>query len=646
MIGRLIKGFAFAGALALPCLAIGQDKNLPKEYYQAATIPDSLKKDVHVVTRYSYQEIVIKAPGREVVKMHDISTILDEKGDKAAQMMLPYNKKFGTIDDVEMRVYNAGGQLIKKYKKSDMYDHSAVDGFSLYTDDRVLLLEHTVASYPCTIETVYTEDNSSYMNVGRWKISDATDDNATQLSICKIVVNPAIGFRYKNKNTDIAPEKSTQDGMDVYTWQVENLKAEKSEESGVPDWLSTKSVEFAADKFEYYGIPGEMNNWQNYGKWIGGLTADVNSLSPARAAEIKAMTDTIKSDKDKARFLYRYMQQNMRYVSVQLGIGGLKPFPATFVDEKKYGDCKALVNYMYALLKAAGVPSYYAVVQAGTNGQPADPAFTYDSFNHIILCMPMKGDTTWLECTNMQQPFGKLGSFTENRNAVLITEDGGKLVNTPRSIMAENSLQGLVHLRLFADGSAKANIKLQATGDDRELYTELAAQKVDFQKSYLMKNLKIRQPSVFELKDAPDVGGVKETDMELEYDSFCDLLAGNKQFYRPSVLDLWSSTLKDSEKRKYDYYFDYPMQKSCVTIIDLPQDFDIESLPADVSLKFTYGDYQASYKYDAAKNQVTSTTHFNLNNQIVPAAKYAEMQAYMENIAKAQNRKLVIKRKG
>lgn len=110
--------------------------------------------------------------------------------------------------------------------------------------------------------------------------------------------------------------------------------------------------------------------------------------------------------------------------------------------------------------------------------------------------------------------------------------------------------------------------------------------------------------------------------------------------------------LNRNEKTNYAYhtmagrYLSIGPNSCGQTTIDLPEGFDVESLPADVTLKFTYGDYQASYKYDAAKNQVTSTTHFNLNNQVIPAAKYAEMQAYLENIAKAQNRKLVIKRKG
>ncbi len=88
-----------------------------------------------------------------------------------------------------------------------------------------------------------------------------------------------------------------------------------------------------------------------------------------------------------------------------------------------------------------------------------------------------------------------------------------------------------------------------------------------------------------------------------------------------------------------------PMQKSCVTTIELPAGFEVETLPAAASLKFTYGNYEIKYVYNKDKNQVVSTAKFVLNNHVIPAAKYTEMQQYMDGIAKAQNKKLVIRKK-
>ena len=339
------------------------------------------------------------------------------------------------------------------------------------------------------------------------------------------------------------------------------------------------------------------------------------------------------------------MQQKMRYVSIQLGIGGLKPFSATFVDEKKYGDCKALANYMCALLKAVHIQAYYTKVRAGNNEEPCDPAFPTDMSNHIIVCIPFKGDTTWLECTSNINPFGKLGPFTENRNALLITEDGGKLVNTPRSNMEDNQFNSDVHIVLDANGGAKAKVKILSTGEYRFDYISYSSQKMDKQKEFFLDNLNMRQPTSFGIKPVDDKNGIKEIDFDLEYDKFYEVSAGDKQFYRPHVFDLWKTTMPVEEKRKTDYFFDYPTKKTCLTTIDLPHGFEVESLPTNASLKFTYGNYEINYVYNKEKNQVVSTAKFVLNNHVIPAEKYTEMQQYMDAIAKAQNKKLVIKKK-
>jgi hypothetical protein len=470
------------------------------------------------------------------------------------------------------------------------------------------------------------------------------NQQAVQHSYFHVTIDENAGFRYLNKNTNIQPKKVSANGKDQYFWEVANLKAFKLEEGSVP-WRVLPVIYFSQNKLNWYGYPGDLNSWQSYGKWQKDLNADVYSLTPEREAEIRKMTDTIKTDKEKAKFLYKYLQQNVRYVSIQLGIGGWKPLSATFVDQKKYGDCKALSNYMGALLKAVGIPSYYAIINAEANKEPADPSFPFDYFNHVIRCIPFKGDTTWLECTSNTQPFGVLGTFTENRNALVVTEDGGRLIHTPRSTMEENQFNSEVHLVLDADGGAKAKVKILTTGEYRFDYINYSYLKLDEQKERYMRALNIRQPSVFDLKSGADKDDVKEIDINLEYDKFSDITAGNKQFYRPRVFDLCAFTVPIEEKRKTDYYFQHPLEKSCITTIDLPTGFEIETLPVNQSLKFTYGNYDIKYAYDAAKNQVISTAKFNITNHVIPADKYTELQQYLDAVAKAQNKKLVIRRK-
>jgi hypothetical protein len=524
-----------------------------------------------------------------------------------------------------------------------MYDGAANDNETLVSDDRFLGLKHNVVKYPETLEVSYEEDISSYITLPNWYIQEALEQSV-QKSTLKITVDSTAGFRYLCKNIKLAPEKSQEGSLQTYAWSVDNLKAVKKEDEAM-GWRLLPSLKFSTKSFDCFGYPGEINSWTNFGKWLHDLSNDICTLSPARIEEIKKMTDTIKKDRDKAKFLYNYMQQSMRYVSIQLGIGGYRPFAATFVDDKKYGDCKALSNYMKALLKAVNIPSYCAIVRAGDNQEPSDFSFPHNDFNHEILCIPFKNDTVWLECTSNKTPFGKLSPFTENRNALLITEDGGKLVNTPKSTAIDNQFNSEEHITLEPDGSAKTHIKILSTGDYRFRYLENEAQKIDEQKKFWLEQLQIKQPFAFDFNSGKDINYVKQIDLNCEYDKFCDVMAGDKQFYRLSSFKLWANTVLTQDKRTSDFYWDNPLMKSCITTIDLPQGFEVESLPSNTSFKFTYGSYDVSYAYDKDKNQVIGKAKFVLNNQLIPAAKYNEMQQFMDDVAHAQNKKLVIKKK-
>lgn len=633
------------GVIIFLCLALlvrGYSQDIPKEYYLAINIPDSLKEDANSVIRYSLDEFKIKGPGKVTIKHHSLVTILNEKGDRAGVIVLTYNRKYDTYSDIDIRAYDESGKLLKKYHKTDMYDGAAGDDETLVSDDRFLGLKHSVAKYPETIEVSYEEDLSSYITLPNWYIQERLEQSVENSSI-KFWVDSAAGFRYECKNIHLAPQIGSDGSMKTYAWKVQNLKAIKNEDEAMP-WREVQSIKFSTNQFVCFGNPGEMSSWQKFGNWIYGLNSDI-TLSPARAAEIKKMTDTIKDDKDKARFLYQYLQQSMRYVSIQLGIGGYKPFAASFVDDKKYGDCKALSNYMRALLNVVGIKAYCALIRAGANEEPADFSFPHNDFNHEILCIPFKNDTTWLECTSNKTPFGTLGPFTENRTALLITEDGGKLVNTPKSKANANQFNSEVHITLQPDGSAKAHVKILSSGEYRFIYLESAAMKTDEQKEFWLRDLDIKQPSVFDFDSGKDANGMKQVDLNLEYDKFCDVMAADKQFYRPMVFPLWHNVAPVTDKRTSDFYFDFPLQKSCVTTIDLPEGYEVESLPANASLKFTYGNYDLSYVYNKDKNQVISTAKFVLNNQVIPASKYTEMQQYLDGIAKAQNKKLVLHKK-
>lgn len=621
---------------------LGQKKTVDASLYVASGIPDSMKQDANSIVRRSTTDMEVLSSSKAVIKHQRIVTILNQKAEDEITAVMYYDKKFRLLSDPEMLVYDADGKLIKRYKKSDMYDRSAYDGISIVTDDRMLIASHSIASYPVTVEIKYELTLNGFLDLPDWHIQSG--ETSVLSSSYNVVINPSLGFRFLAKNTTLKPVKSTVDGFDRYSWSVTNLKAIKLE-PGAQSWAVLPQISFATDKMEYNGLPGDFSSWKGFGAWQNTLNRDVCDLSAQRAEEIRQSVSSLTTDREKVRFLYEGMQKQMRYVSIQLGIGGLKPFPASYVDSKKYGDCKALTNYMYSVLKAAGIKSHYALINAGENEEPASPSFVNSPFNHVILCVPFEKDSVWLECTNSTAAFGRLGNFTENRYALLVKEDGGELVRTPVSRMEDNVLSTDARITVDPSGISKANIRVTTTGEYRDMFVGLSAKKSDDQKQYLITYFNLRQPDVFLIKEVGDADGRRVTDIELEYSNLSEMRTGNKAFYRPRILDIWKTTLPSNNTRKTDLFLSFPLMGKQESAYVLPSEMEVESLPADVSLKFEYGSFDARYSYHKEDNTVKCTSEIKLNKHIVPAAKYKEMQSFLDDIAKSSSKKLVLHKK-
>jgi hypothetical protein len=120
---------------------------------------------------------------------------------------------------------------------------------------------------------------------------------------------------------------------------------------------------------------------------------------------------------------------------------------------------KRLSNYMYSLLKEAGINSHYTLIKAGSFENMLLPEFPSNQFDHVILCVPVKNDTIWLECTSQTDPFGYMGAFTGNRKALLITEEGGVVVNTKNYLKEDNLQLRKAVGNIIEDGSLQTSIE-------------------------------------------------------------------------------------------------------------------------------------------------------------------------------------------
>ncbi|MEO8852868.1 MAG: DUF3857 domain-containing protein [Ginsengibacter sp.] len=610
-----------------------------KNIYDASTISDSLKKNAHSVKREEIIKFDVKDIGQAYLSVHQVITVLDAEGQDEL-MFVQASDEFRKLTDAEIKVFDAQGKPINRYKMKEMKSTATGDG--LVVDGKMYYFQVAAPSYPITVQYDYETKYKGTLNYPDYRIQ--RPEQSVENSNYTVSVPSDLDLKFKAQHIVLSPAVSNSNKNKIYVWKVQDLPSVSYEEGAVSYESSYPAILLSPNKFSMDGNEGDLSTWKNFGLWYGNLSKGSINLSEQTKSSLKEMVKDAKDDKEKIEILYDYLQSNFRYVSIQLGIGGYKPFDASFVDKKKYGDCKALSNYMEAILDAVGIVSYPALINAEYNKQPVDPAFPHNSFNHVILCVPGNKDTTWLECTSTAVDAGTLGSFTENRNALLITPAGGVLVPTPKSKASENLFTLHTNVVLKEDASGESESKLETKGEYREeIMQYVLNEKKDDQKEFLVSKLGFLQPDQFDL--TTDQKNDDNTSFRLQIEKVPEFTAGSKMFLNPRIYKMWNAALPKTENRTKAFYFPYPFIKTDTTIYQLPENYTVENLPKSREVKFEYGLFRTNYTFDEKSNAVTSVAFLQLSQNVIPAEKYMELRKFFGNVIEEYTEKIVVKKK-
>ncbi len=608
--------------------------------YDASTIPAALKENAHSIKREEKINFEVKDIDYAKLSVHQVYTVLDAEGEHVL-FFQQSSDEFTKLEDAEIKVFDANGKQVNRYKMKEMKSIATGDG--LVVDGKTYYFQVAAPSYPVTVQFDYQFKYKGTLNYPNYRIE--MPEQSVEYSNYTVTVPADLDLKFKPQHISLAPSISNSGKNKIYSWEVKNLASVPYEEDAVSYENSYPAILISPNKFSMDGNDGDLSTWKNFGSWYADLSKGSLNLSDETKSFLKEMVRDAKSNNEKIEILYSYLQNNFRYVSIQLGIGGFKPFDANFVDKKKYGDCKALANYMQAILNAVGIISYPALINAQYNKQPVDPAFPHNSFNHVILCVPQNKDTTWLECTSKSTTAGVLGSFTENRNALLVTPAGGVLVATPKSNASENTFNLTSKIILKEDASGQSESVLKTNGEFKEeIIEDVMDEKKDDQKEYLIRRLGFLQPDEFELTNDNE-DNLTKTSFRLTIEKVPEFTAGSKMFLNPRIYKIWNYSFPSTEKRTKAFYYPSPFIKTDTTVYQLPENYTIDNLPKARDTKFEYGKFKTNYLYDEKANTVTSIAFLELSRNVIPAEKFQDARKFFSNVIEEYTEKIVIKKK-
>lgn len=603
-----------------------------------ASVPDPTHK-VNAIVELEETIFTVHSLSKGTTRVKTVVRILNESGKEQARVYVPHDK-LSKVDFIKGTSYDRNGKKIKSLKSSDIRDVGGSAADYEVLDNRIMFADLSHATYPYRVEFEYQVTSNNMLFYPTW-IPLSSSKTSVEKATFKVNMPKGMKLRYHENNLPQKVKQESTAAHEVYSWEVSNLTPIEGEPYGPGLWEILPMVRTAPTDFEVQGYKGSMETWESYGKWVMKLNEGRDVLPEATKVKLQAMVAGIDDPVEKINKVYNYLQSNTRYVSIQLGLGGWQPFEASFVDAKGYGDCKALTNYTQAMLQAVGVPSIYALVNGGSNERTVMTDFPSSQFNHVILCVPMKQDTLWLECTSQIESAGFSGSFTGDRHALLITPEGGKLVKTQAYTAKDNLQSRFASVKLDEAGNGVARIKTRYTGieyeDHRNVIHGLSAEE---QRKWLYRNVSIPafdlKSFVFDLKKdrMPEVNETLELGLRQ-----CVTLSGKRLFLTPNLMNRWSSVPQQVSDRKHDVVRTTAYTNIDTVVYEMPAGYTLEFKPNDTRYATEFGSYSASVQVEGQR--VTYTRVLEMHKGRFKPEVYAAMVEFMNNVYKADLQQLV-----
>ena len=614
-----------------------------KIVYGTLPVPDNLKQNANSVVLNQEIEISILSQKLMRIKKYSVVRVYNASGYKKLDIGEYYDKS-NKIKRLDANIYDYLGKEVKNFRQKDFKDHSVADGFSIFSDNRMLYLDYTPTEYPFTIIYYSEIESSNTAFIPSWYPIDSYNKSVLKSSYT-IDYPEGLGFKYKELNTnDFAINKKEEANKLIFT--TENLPAKVDEEYAPSIENIIPSFMFGLEKFNLEGVEVSAKTWEEFGaSWYKNLLADTEEIPEETKQKVIALvgneTDPIK----KIKLVYQYVQDKTRYVSIQLGIGGWKPMQAKDVDRLGYGDCKALSNYTRVLLKTVGINANYTVIYGGPEKKDFQKDFVSKQGNHIILTIPLNNKLYFLECTSQTDPFNYQGTFTDTRYALMITPEKGTIIRTNEAKSnKDNSKITKSSFTLDEEGNFKGFTTSKSKGIQYNNYSlaNLPNDKIDehYKKEWFwINNLKLDKYKFKNDKDAIEF----TEEVQISAPNYANL-SGTMLLFPINAFNQFSSIPQRYRNRKLPFEIDRGFYDEDQIEIMIPEGYKVDALPENTSISNAFGEYKTEIITQTPQKLIYNRS-LSINAGFYDKKDYDSYRIFIEQIAKNDNSKVVITKK-
>jgi hypothetical protein len=499
-----------------------------------------------------------------------------------------------------------------------------------------------------------------YVFEDTWEFQDEVP-----VKTARLILQLPPGWEFSTAWFNYSEQKPQTPGNNQYVWEIHDLPAVQIEPR-MPVWRSLAG--WAGVKY-FPRDPAlrakSSGSWTDVGLWYNTLTQSSRVASPQIHQKVANLTSGLTDPVAKMRALTEYMQRNIRYYAVEIGIGGYQPHPAAEVFAHQFGDCKDKATLLSTMLHEIGIESYYVLIH--THRGFVHPAYPSIAFNHAILAIrlpedvpsaalyaivndPKLGRLLIFDPTNPYVPLGYVPSYLQDSHALVAGPEGGVLVSIPLLPPATNRLLRTAKFKLTPAGDLSGEVQELEWGGPAANERETFIQEQPSRRNEILDRFLGNFLSSFTVTSAT-VRNLEKYDQTLMLDyKFISpgyaSAAGNLLFLRPRVVgDKDTGLLRlftQQKPRKYPIEFAEATRQDDLFDITLPAGYVVDGLPEPVQVSCDYASYRSETK--VADGVLHYKRTLEIKDVLVPTEKLGELRTFLQQVATDQEAAAVLRR--
>jgi len=645
--------------LAAPRLARAGDAPPWMHAAAAAPLPAHDEK-TNAVLLYEERVVTVQSADKIRIQVRKAYKILRPSGREYGEAWVPFhsgqkiNKLHGWCIPTQGKDYEA------KDKDAIEMGVPKIEGSDLVTDTRVKLLTIPAPDPGNVVGYEYEEEEQPLVLQDVWEFQREIPVRETHFSLQL----PA-GWAYKSYWLN-HPELKPTEAAGQLQWSISDVSPVRHEpEMPPPDGVSGQMV---VSYFPQGGPTGNVfTNWQEMGRWYATLSENRRAASPEIKQEVASLTLSAATPLKKMQVLAQFVQHDIRYVAIELGIGGWQPHPAAEIFSKRYGDCKDKATLMSSMLSQIGVDSYYVVINDERGSVTSQTPANAFGFNHMVMAVklpagmsdpsliatvqdPRLGTLLYFDPTNELVPFGQLPGYLQANYGLLVAPSGGELVELPQQPPTMNSITRTGKFTLDAMGTLKGEVSEVRLGD-RAWSERMRLHSITKNSERIkpIEDLLSGSLSLYQITQASLIN-LDVTDKPFGFHYAFEASnyakdAGGLLLVRPRVLgEKAQGFLETKEPRKFPIEFDAPVQDTDSFEITIPPGFVVDDVPPAVDVDDGFASYHA--KTEVHGNLIRYSRTFEIKELSVPVARAEELKTFYRIISSDERNTAVLKQQG